>query len=81
MPFVVGVLKTELDEVLHSPMDEVLIVDLDENYFIRTPGPNPTDDLDLLPPAYTDNIRKSLRATTKMIKSKRKTNFLLYFFF
>ena len=69
MPFVVGVLKTDLEEVLRNPMDEVLLVDLDNDSFILTPSANPTDDLDLIPPSYTENLKKLIRVTAKTIKS------------
>ena len=68
MPFVVGILASELNEVLMLPMDEVLIINLDEDCFIRTPDPE-MSDLDYLPPGSIDNLKKSLKDTCRMIKS------------
>mmetsp|Transcript_18400 Transcript_18400/g.71098 ORF Transcript_18400/g.71098 Transcript_18400/m.71098 type:complete len:729 (-) Transcript_18400:243-2429(-) len=70
MPFVVGILASELKEVLTLPMDEVLIIDLDSNSFIRTPAP--TSDVELLPPNYIEQLRKCLRSTSKLVKKHRK---------
>lgn len=70
MPFVVGILKSELDEVLRQPMDEVLIIDVDNNYFIRTPVPeDETFDLDMVPVTYVNQLRKMLRNATRTAKS------------
>ena len=71
MPFVVGVLKTDLDEVLRNPMDEVLLIDIDNDTFIRTPSANPTDDLDIIPSTNTDPLKKLLKVSSKIIKSKK----------
>lgn len=38
MPFVVGILSSSLAEVLRLPLDEVLILDIDHNKFILSPG-------------------------------------------
>lgn len=70
MPFVVGILASELREVLTLPMDEVLIIDLDSNSFIRTPAA--TSDVELLPPNYIEQLRKCLRSTSKLVKKHRK---------
>jgi type III secretory pathway component EscV len=72
MPFVVGVLRTELNEVLSNPMDEVLIIDLDNNEFIRTPTENPYEDLNLLPPHHIALLKKVLRSGSKTIKKQNK---------
>ena len=69
MPFVVGILRTELNEVLSLPMDEVLIVDVDNNHFIRTPAASETEDLELLPPNYVSSLRRSLKSAIKVMKS------------
>jgi hypothetical protein len=69
MPFVVGILRGELDEVLSLPMDEALVIDLDNNVFIRTPSPNATDDLDLIPAVYLNKLRKVLRTSVRTIRS------------
>lgn len=42
MPFVVGVLESSLDALSELPLDETLIVDLDENRFLRYPNPDNT---------------------------------------
>lgn len=38
MPFVVGILSSSLAEVLRLPLDEVLILDIDHNKMILSPG-------------------------------------------
>ncbi|MDP2439154.1 MAG: DENN domain-containing protein, partial [archaeon] len=49
MPFVVGVLETSLLELSELPLEETLIVDLDENKFLRYPDPEaPEQDMDAL---------------------------------
>ena len=68
MPFVVGILASELNEVLMLPMDEVLIIDLDEDSFIRTPDAY-KNDIDFLPPNSCTLLTKSIRNTRKMIQS------------
>ena len=68
MPFVVGILASELNEVLMLPMDEVLIINLDDDSFIRTPDPD-KNDIDILPPNSSNILRKSIRNTCKKIKS------------
>lgn len=67
MPFVVGILASSLDEVNKLPMDEVLIVDLDQNSFQRTPG---FDDIELIPTETISYLCKALKQTVKVIKSK-----------
>lgn len=67
MPFVVGILASELNEVLTLPMDEVLIVNIDTDSFIRTPG---TNDLNILPQNYTEPLKKVVKASTKVVQSK-----------
>lgn len=74
MPFVVGILRTSLDEVLQLPMDEVLIVDIDNNCFLSVPEGN---DLELLPQNYwlpLKNVLHSTRKDIKRSKKKRKKN-------
>lgn len=70
MPFVVGILRSELDEVLSLPMDEVLIIDIDKNDFIVTPTENVMEDLLLLPVNYTTTLRKVLKTGIKTVKRK-----------
>lgn len=70
MPFVVGILRTELTEVLSLPMDEVLIIDIDKNEFIRTPGETDTQDLNLLPQNFVSYLRRTIKTATKSVKSK-----------
>mmetsp|Transcript_1460 Transcript_1460/g.1861 ORF Transcript_1460/g.1861 Transcript_1460/m.1861 type:complete len:633 (-) Transcript_1460:56-1954(-) len=72
MPFVVGVLKADLDEVLRNPMDEVLLIDIDNDCFILAPDGNPNQDLDLIPSTYIDPLRKLLKASAKLIKKNQK---------
>ena len=38
MPFVVGILSSALPEVSRLPLDEVLMLDIDHNKFLLTPG-------------------------------------------
>ena len=80
MPFVVGILRSELNEVLSLPMDEVLIIDIDKNDFLLFPGETVTDDLTLIPPNYTTTLRKVLRNCAKTVKSK-KIIVIFYFLF
>ena len=72
MPFVVGVLDTELQEVMRSPMDEVLLINVDTNEFIMAPTGVPEDELSLIPEEYLEPIRKELKNAAKQIKRMRK---------
>ena len=69
MPFVVGILRSELNEVLSLPMDEVLIIDIDKNDFIRTPADSETHDLNLIPSNFVSQLRRTLRNAAKAVKS------------
>src|SRR3990167_4999140 len=69
MPFVVGILRTELEEALSFPMEEALIIDIDKNEFIRTPYESDAHDLNLLPPNYSAQLRKALKNTKNVLKS------------
>lgn len=69
MPFVVGILRSELTEVLSLPMDEVLIIDIDKNGFIRTPAESDVQDLNLLPQNFISHLRRTVRNVTKSVKS------------
>jgi len=72
MPFVVGVLRTDLEEVLRNPMDEVLLIDIDNGNFILSPTEDPAEDLDKLPARYTENLQKLLKSSSKQIKRVQK---------
>src|SRR3990167_8301186 len=69
MPFVVGILRTELEEALSFPMEEALIIDIDKNEFIRTPYESDAHDLNLLHPNYSAQLRKALKNTKNVLKS------------
>jgi hypothetical protein len=68
MPFVVGVLESFLPEVGTLPMEQVLIVDLDDNNFLRTPADEP--DYKLLPPSLSAPLTKTVTSVCKTVKSK-----------
>ena len=70
MPFIVGVLKTDLEEVLRNPMDEVILIDIDNDEFILAPDGNPYTDFELIPSDYIEDLSKLLKSSTKVIKSK-----------
>ncbi|EPQ03827.1 DENN domain-containing protein 2D [Myotis brandtii] len=55
-PFMVGVQMRFLQEVLDSPMEEVLLVNLCEGTFLMSVG----DEKDILPPKLQDDILESL---------------------
>ena len=76
MPFVVGILATELNEVLTLPMDEVLIINIDDDTFIRTPG---TNDINALPQNYIDPLKNVVRASSKVVLSLFYFFYLIYF--
>eukprot|EP01104_Vermistella_antarctica_P000352 TRINITY_DN1043_c1_g1_i1.p1 TRINITY_DN1043_c1_g1~~TRINITY_DN1043_c1_g1_i1.p1 ORF type:complete len:956 (+),score=166.81 TRINITY_DN1043_c1_g1_i1:479-3346(+) len=68
MPFVVGVLETYLPEVGNLPLDEVMIVDLDDNEFIRIPH----RDYKLMPPYVSAPLLKTLTTCSKVAKKGKK---------
>lgn len=68
MPFVVGVMESCLPEVAKLPMDEVFIVDLDDNEFIR----RPYNELKLLPSHIATPLLKTFSSICKYVKKKRK---------
>ena len=68
MPFVVGILHSHLPQVLQLPLDEVLIIDIDKDTFIRTPEADPDHDVKLLPENIHANLLKPLVSTRKLIK-------------
>lgn len=72
MPFVVGILDTDLQEVMGNPMDEVLLINIDTNEFIMAPTGIPEDELNDIPEEYLDSMRKSLKNASKQIKRMRK---------
>ncbi len=59
MPFVVGILSSYLPEVNKLPLDAVLMVDLDNNKFLRVPG----NDYELLPSKWLLVLLQALNAT------------------
>ena len=75
MPFVVGILASELNEVLTLPMDEVLIVNIDNDSFIRTPG---TDDLHFLPQNYIDPLKNVVKASAKVVQSSFSYSIVIF---
>ncbi|XP_040087998.1 DENN domain-containing protein 2D isoform X3 [Oryx dammah] len=60
-PFMVGVQMRFRQEVLDSPMEEVLLVDLCEGTFLMSVG----DEKDILPPKLQDDILESLNQGIK----------------
>ena len=69
MPFVVGVLKTDLEEVLRNPMDEVLLIDIDNDEFLLAPNGNPMVDFDSVPSEYLAALSKLLKTSAKSLSS------------
>ena len=72
MPFVVGILESDLAEVMSNPMDEVLLINIDTNQFIMAPTGIPDDELANIPEEYLETIRKTLKAGIKQIKKMRR---------
>lgn len=70
MPFVVGVTPSALPEVLSLPMEEVLMVDLDKNSFLRKPAS--CDDYQLLPNALWNPVIKALKESKKEMPKHKK---------
>ena len=68
MPFVVGILQAHLDEVTKLPMDEVLIVTIDDDSFLRIPEDDIDSDIKLLPQEHHTELLKQLKHTRKLIK-------------
>lgn len=67
MPFVVGVMRSHLAEVFTLPMEQVLVVDVDNNQFLRLPSS--VEDCRLLPDDFWVPVEKALRDTIKNFKS------------
>ncbi|KAM8782715.1 DENN domain-containing protein 2D isoform 3-T3 [Rhynchonycteris naso] len=65
-PFMVGVQMRFLQEVMESPMEEVLLVNLCEGTFLMSVG----DEKDILPPKLQDDILDSLG----QLKTSEQTN-------
>ena len=68
MPFVVGVLESHIDQVLKMPMDEVLIVMIDDDQFTRTPESDIDADVNLIPQKYFNELLKNLKLARKLAK-------------
>ncbi|KAJ1063571.1 PREDICTED: DENN domain-containing protein 2D isoform X2 [Capra hircus] len=69
-PFMVGVQMRFRQEVLDSPMEEVLLVDLCEGTFLMSVG----DEKDILPPKLQDDILESLSQGIKESQTSEKIN-------
>ena len=68
MPFVVGIMPSSVPEMLTLPMEEVLIVDVDNHCFLQKPSF--VDDYQLLPNDFWEPVLKALKEASKNIKSK-----------
>lgn len=67
MPFLIGILSSYIPLIEKEPIEEeVLIVDIDENKFIRTP--TTTDEI---PPSLKSSLLKTLK---KIIRSGTSTS-------
>uniref|UniRef100_G3WET7 DENN domain containing 2D n=1 Tax=Sarcophilus harrisii TaxID=9305 RepID=G3WET7_SARHA len=69
-PFMVGVQKRFIQEVLDSPMEEVLLVDLCEGTFLKSVG----DEGDVLPPKLQNDILSSLAQGNSDLKTLEQVN-------
>ncbi|KAM4872049.1 DENN domain-containing protein 2D isoform 3-T3 [Thomomys bottae] len=69
-PFMVGVQMRFRQEVMDSPMEEVLLVDLCEGVFLLSVG----DEKDILPPKLQDDILASLGQGTNELKTSEQIN-------
>ncbi|XP_036622635.1 DENN domain-containing protein 2D isoform X1 [Trichosurus vulpecula] len=69
-PFMVGVQKRFIQEVLDSPMEEVLLVDLCEGTFIKSVG----DEGDVLPPKLQNDILSSLAQGSNDLQTLEQVN-------
>ena len=68
MPFVVGIMPSSVPEMMTLPMEEVLIVDVDNNCFLQKPSF--VDDYQLLPSDFWTPVRQAVKDAAKSIKSK-----------
>ncbi|XP_012880056.1 PREDICTED: DENN domain-containing protein 2D [Dipodomys ordii] len=69
-PFMVGVQMRFRQEVMDSPMEEVLLVDLCEGVFLLSVG----DEKDILPPKLQDDILASLGQGINELKTSEQIN-------
>ncbi|XP_019812422.1 DENN domain-containing protein 2D isoform X3 [Bos indicus] len=69
-PFMVGVQMRFRQEVLDSPMEEVLLVNLCEGTFLMSVG----DEKDILPPKLQDDILESLSQGIKESQTSEQIN-------
>ncbi|XP_045059579.2 DENN domain-containing protein 2D isoform X2 [Desmodus rotundus] len=69
-PFMVGVQMRFQQEVMESPMEEVLLVNLCEGTFLKSVG----DEKDILPPKLQDDILNSLGQGTSELQTSEKIN-------
>jgi len=70
MPFVVGITPSSVPEVMTLPMEEVLIVDVDNNCFLQKPSF--VDDYRLLPDQFWTPVLKAIKDSVKEIKKQKK---------
>uniref|UniRef100_A0ACB8F6V8 DENN domain-containing protein 2D n=1 Tax=Sphaerodactylus townsendi TaxID=933632 RepID=A0ACB8F6V8_9SAUR len=69
-PFMVGVQKRYLDEILDQPMEEVLLVDLSEGKFLKLVG----DEEEILPGKLQSEMLASLPTMNNNIKTSEELN-------
>uniref|UniRef100_G3TNB4 DENN domain containing 2D n=2 Tax=Loxodonta africana TaxID=9785 RepID=G3TNB4_LOXAF len=69
-PFMVGVQMRFQQEVMDSPMEEVLLVNLCEGTFLMSVG----DEKDILPPKLQDDILDSLGQKTEELQTSEQIN-------
>ena len=72
MPFVVGIITNCLQEVLTLPMEEVLIIDVDNDRFLKKPAS--VYEYNLLPDQYWTPVIKAIKNASKNLIS-------LFFFY
>lgn len=69
MPFVVGIMPSSIPEVMTLPMEEVLIVDIDNQSFLQKPSF--VDDYQLLPDDFWAPVLKAVKEAKRELKSKK----------
>lgn len=79
MPFVVGIMPSSIPEMMTLPMEEVLIVDVDNQSFLQKPAF--VDDYQLLPDKFWAPVLKAIKEAKKELKSKKKKKSQNIFFF
>jgi len=70
MPFVVGIMPSSLPEMRTLPMEEVLIVDIDNQVFLQKPSF--VDDYQLLPDDFWAPVLRAIKDAKKNIKKHKK---------